>query len=265
MALLLLQHLPQLYLFCYDFLQIYSLQYMQIQNTVLWILDHNQYGKTLWRHYYMSSHTVVIHVIQKIVSTWDTEEILTLCAVIHIIEIPFIEHLYDLFWTIRTKTFEVFSYLFDVHSNPMCTTIHTVIKINNLVSYPMSIPCLISEKHTHKLLYAHSLYLVNYIIIRQCFICKIAPSGEFLPKSSPFLLVIFFVFLLLEPATYCTCVIRPTTNEWWWCLRIHFSPIRPTTYEWGWSIWHQWLIVCWNLHATTMWFWWWMRWRQLIS
>ena len=58
----------------------------------------------------------------------------------------------------------------------------------------MSIPYLISEKHTHKLLYAHSLYLVNYIIIRQCFMCKIAPSDEFLPKSSPFLLVIFFVF-----------------------------------------------------------------------
>ena len=103
----------------------------------------------------MSFHTVVIHVIQKIVSTWDTEQILILCAVIHIIEIPFIEHLYDLFWTISTKTFEVFSYLFDAHNNPMCTTIHTVIKINNLVSYPMSTPYLISEKHTHKLLYAH--------------------------------------------------------------------------------------------------------------
>ena len=49
----------------------------------------------------------------------------------------------------------------------------------------MPIAYLISEKHTHKLLFPHSLCPVSYIIIVQCFILRLASTrgtplnGEF--------------------------------------------------------------------------------------
>ena len=87
---------------------------------------------------------------------------------------------------------------FYVYNNPMCTTTHTVIKIT--LSYAYHLFHL--WKTEPALLYPYSLYPVNYIIIGQCFIYQIAPNrgtplnDEFLPNSSPFPLIAFFIFFL---------------------------------------------------------------------
>lgn len=88
----------------------------------------------------------------------------------------------------------------------MCTTTHPIIKINNIGPCLMFVTYFIPGKYTHKLFYPCTLNPVNYMIIGQRFIYKIAPTremllnGEFLPNNSAFPLVVFFYELSLVPA-----------------------------------------------------------------
>ena len=132
------------------------------------------------------------------------------------------------FGQLRPKLLKYSIISLNIPNNPMCTT-PTLLSRFITLSYPMFITYLIFKKHTHKLLYCHSLYLVN-ITIGRCFtLTRRAPlNGEIFPRQRAFPLRPFR-FPSMKTSTHGTCVIRPTTNEWWWCLRIHFSPFRPTT------------------------------------
>ena len=94
------------------------------------------------------------------------------------------------------------------------------------LSYPLLITYLISKKYTHKMIYSHSLYSVNYSIIGQCFILKLAPTeglrsvASFFRHQQSFSFGCLF-FAFIKTSSHGTCLTRLTTNEWWWCLRIH--------------------------------------------
>ena len=112
----------------------------------------------------------------------------------------------------------------------MCTRTDTIIYVYDIISCHMFITYLIPE-NTPINCFIFTLLTQLIMSIGQCFINKIVPTrripsnGEFLPRSSPFPLEVFFFFT----STYGTSVIWPTTNEWWCCY--HITLVLPSLFD----------------------------------